>query len=120
MATEKRFQVGVHEKHDVRVINSRATDTAKIFIDGKKIFSKTVITPQIYHLVVGNDEKHDVTITVGGSLSSKIEYYIDIDQGKKALLEKEMRQWKEKTIIVYVVSMCIALIIGFIIGKLFF
>ncbi len=69
--------VGENEKHTIKVSASFWTGNVKVLVDGTPVSSSYALTKKNVKLPVGDKEKHDIEVKVGGVLLPKIEVWVD-------------------------------------------
>jgi len=63
MPTGHEFQVEMDEKHLIRIKFSGWTGHFKVFVDGKEVIDKWILTRMYYaRFMVGNKEKHQIEL----------------------------------------------------------
>ena len=74
-----RFEFGHNEKHVVEVSASMWTAAIKIVIDGREMTSKHQIgvSDKSYKFNIGDKEKHEVEVRVGGIITPTAELFVD-------------------------------------------
>jgi hypothetical protein len=73
----KTIQIGKEEKHLVEVEVSQWTGKARIIIDGNEVAYDSVLTSKSFNFVVGINEKHNLTVKIGGVVTPIIDFYVD-------------------------------------------
>jgi len=77
--TEARFEIGHEEKHVIKVFASAWTSKVSIMIDGYEAAHAYQIgtSDRVYKFNIGDKEKHEVEIKVGGLVTPRVELFVD-------------------------------------------
>ena len=71
------LQIGQDEKHTIHISVSAWTGDTKVFVDGQPVSGGVTLGKRVVRLSVGQKERHEVEVRVGGILSPKIEVWVD-------------------------------------------
>ena len=102
---KKAIQIGKDEKHIAEVIISQFTGKTIIRMDGIEILSTHMLSSKIFNFSIGQNEKHNVVISIGGVLIPKVEFYVDIDSNTlSSMKSKSIRRNTVSWIILLILS----------------